>query len=135
MSALSFETALPHPLLQHVQRDAVHSGINPKPMTEPFRTAMWRIWQACLDHDAFDDLPDARTAQWPDRRPCFLAGLLASRVPWAVFSDSHAIWPQSGRFIADNGWWNTSGGAQKLSKTLDLSAASRQDSTHAALFH
>ena len=82
MSALSFETALPHPLLQHVQRDAVHSGINPKPMTEPFRTAMWRIWQACLDHDAFDDLPNAHATEWPNRSICLLAGFL--RLPNAM---------------------------------------------------
>lgn len=47
---------MPHPLLEHVQRDAVHGGVDPEAIAQSLRTAVRRIRDPGLDHDPLDDL-------------------------------------------------------------------------------
>ena len=56
-----------HPLRQHVQRDALHGGVDPEPVAQALGAAMRRVGDPCLDHHALDDLPDSDTRQRPDR--------------------------------------------------------------------
>lgn len=56
-----------HPLRQHVQRDALHSGINAKPMAQTLRATMRGVGNARLDHHVLDDLPDSDAGERPDR--------------------------------------------------------------------
>lgn len=67
---------MPHPLLEHVERDAVHRRVDPEPVPQTFRGAVRRVRYSGLDHDRFDDLPDPHPAQWPDGCRRLLAGLL-----------------------------------------------------------
>ena len=73
----SAELGVPHPLLKHVQRNAVHRGIYPKPMAQAFWAAVWRVRYPGLNHNAFDNLPYADAAERPDRFPCLFARLLS----------------------------------------------------------
>lgn len=61
------ELRVAHPLLQHVQRNAVHRGIYPEPMAQALRAAVGRVRYPGFSHNAFYNLPDADTAERPDR--------------------------------------------------------------------
>lgn len=67
---------MPHPFLEHVQRNAVHGGVDPEAVTQAFRAAVRRIRYPGVDHDPLDDLPDPHAAKRPDRCIGLLARLL-----------------------------------------------------------
>ena len=71
------ELRVAHPLLQHVQRNAVHRGVYPEPMAQALRAAVWRVRYPGLNHNAFYNLPDADAAEWPDRCRRLLARFLS----------------------------------------------------------
>lgn len=54
-----------HPLLHHMQRDAIGGGIDAKAMTQPLWASMRGIRNACCNHHLFHDLPDAYAADRP----------------------------------------------------------------------
>lgn len=56
-----------HPLLQHVQRDDLHHGIDPEAVPRALRAAVRRVSDFGFDHYALHDLPDPDTRQRPDR--------------------------------------------------------------------
>jgi len=60
------ELGVPHPLLQHVQRDAIHCGVDPEAVAQTLGTTVRCIRYRSLDHDPFDDLPDTHAAQRPN---------------------------------------------------------------------
>ena len=62
-----FHAGVPHPFLQHMELDAVGSGIDPVAMPQALRGSMRRIGDSSLDHHTFDNLPDADTGKVPDR--------------------------------------------------------------------
>ena len=70
------ELGVPHPLLKHVQRDAVHRGVDSEAVAQALRAAVRGIRHPRLDHDPFDDLPDPHATERPDRRGRQFAGFL-----------------------------------------------------------
>ena len=71
------ELRVAHPLLQHVQRNAVHRGVYPEPMAQALRAAVGRVRYPGFGHNAFYNLPDADTAERPDRFRRLVARLLS----------------------------------------------------------
>lgn len=61
------ELRMPHPLLEHVERNAVDRGVDPEAVAQALGRALRRVRYPSLDHDALDDLPDADAAERPDR--------------------------------------------------------------------
>ena len=65
-----------HPLLQHVQRNAVDGGVDPKPMAQSFWASVWCVCDPGLNHNPFHDLPDPYAAERPDWSRCEFARFL-----------------------------------------------------------
>lgn len=65
-----------HPLLEHVERDAVYRRVDSEPVAQAFRGPMRRVRYPGLDHNGLDDLPDPHAAERPDWHGSPLARLL-----------------------------------------------------------
>ena len=61
------ELGMAHPLGQHVQRHALHGGIDAEPVAQALGAAMGRVGDIRLDHHALDNLPDPNARERPER--------------------------------------------------------------------
>ena len=56
-----------HPFREHVERDAVHGGVDAEAVAQALGTAVRGVGYTRLDHHALDDLPDPDARERPDR--------------------------------------------------------------------
>ena len=94
---------MPEPLLEHVKWNAVHGGVDPEPVAESLRTAMWSVRDPRFDHDAFDELPDAHAADWPDRHDSPLARSHGFAQPVGGIERVQVVWRDGDRAVDDLG--------------------------------
>ena len=70
------ELGMAHPLLEHVQWNAVHRGVDAEPVAQTLWASVRRVRYPGLGHNRLDDLPDPDPAERPDQCTGLLAGRL-----------------------------------------------------------